>query len=301
VAAEALLRGLGKAQLAFALDIDGRYIEQSLTHGPLATGGLSIEADLGDLDPSQLPQVDVLEAGLPCVAASRAGRSKKHLARPEADTQVADLAAAFLDVIRATQPAVVVLENVPEYADSASADLIRRRLERWGYVLHEHRLDGLAWSLENRQRWALVAVTRGLEIDLDSLVPTSRPAALGEVLDKRVAAASWRQFKHLATKETRDQAKGSGFQQQLLTAESVKVPTLRRGYQKAGSTDPRLVHPTRRGYSRLLTPAEHARVKGIPAQLVAGASDTMAHEILGQSVISPAFVALGQLVGAAVA
>lgn len=301
VASDALLRGLGKAELAFALDINGKYVEQSLGHGPLARGGLSIEADLGDLDATILPEVDVLEAGLPCVAASRAGRSKKHLARPEADAQVADLAAAFLDVVRAVRPAVIVLENVPEYADSASADLIRRRLGRWGYTLHEHRADGLAWSLENRQRWLLIAVTRGLEIDLDALVPTERPATLGEVLDRRVPADSWRRFDHLAAKAARDKAKGSDFRQQLLTAASTRVPTLRRGYQKAGSTDPRLQHPTRAGYSRLLTPAEHARVKGIPPALVQGLADTTAHEVLGQSVISPAFVALGSLVGAALA
>lgn len=301
IASEALLRGLGGATLAFALDIDGRYLEQSLEHGPLRKGGLSVQADLGDLDPSVLPEVDVLEAGLPCVAASRAGRSKKHLVRPEADAQVADLAAAFCEVVRATRPAVVILENVPEYADSASADLIRRRLGRWGYTLHEHQADGLAWSLENRQRWLLVAVTRGLEINLADLVPTTRPAALGEVLDARVPAASWRRFEHLDAKQARDRAHGSDFRQQLLSVRSTSVPTLRRGYQKAGSTDPRLVHPTRSGYSRLLSPAEHARIKGVPPALVRGLSDKVAHEVLGQSVISPAFVALGQLVASAVA
>ena len=301
VAAEALLRGLGSARLAFANDIDGRYLEQSLGHGPLAQGGMSIEADLGDIDPSVLPQVDVLEAGLPCVAASRAGRSKKHLTRPEQDAQVADLAAAFCEVVRATQPSMIVLENVPEYADSASADLIRRRLERWGYVLHERTIDGAAWSLEARTRWVLVAVTRGLDVDLGALDGGARPATLAAVLDSRTPSTAWRSFSHLATKQTRDAAKGSKFQQRVLGPEATSVPTLRRGYQKGGSTDPRLAHPTRKGLSRLFSPAEHARIKGIPSTLVRGASDKLAHEILGQSVISPAFVALGTRLGAALA
>ena len=306
VASEALLRGLDRAGLAaelgFALDIDPDYLEQSLGHNPIwADGGVSVEADLGEVDPGALPLVEVLEAGLPCVAASKAGRSKKHLSRPEEDRQVADLAAAFTDVIRATQPAVVLLENVPEYADSASADLIRRRLERWGYDLHERVIEGLAWSLENRRRWILVAVTRGLAIDLEALIGGSRPAALGEVLDAVPADdPSWRTFAHLAAKEQRDLAKGNGFAQQLLDPASVRVPTLRRGYQKGGSTDPRVAHPARPGYSRLLTPAEHARIKGIPPVLVEGTSDKRAHQILGQSVIAPAFVGLGELIAQAV-
>lgn len=307
IATDALLRGLGaagvSAELAFGLDIEGRYIEHSLEHNPAwRAGGMSVEADLGEVDAELLPQVDVLQAGLPCVSASRAGRAKKGLERPEQDAVTADLVVAFLDVIRATQPAVILLENVPEYADSASADIIRRRLGRWGYEIHEHAVDGAAWSLEARKRWVLVAVTRGLAINLDELASSGeRPAALGEVLDARTPASSWRRFAHLDAKETRDAARGSKFSQRLLTSSSTSVPTLRRGYQKAGSTDPRLAHPSRAGYSRLLSPAEHARIKGVPPELVKGASDTMAHEILGQSVISPAFAALGRLVGAALA
>jgi DNA (cytosine-5)-methyltransferase 1 len=301
VASDALLRGLGSTQLAFAVEQNAAYIEQSLDHGPLSHGGMSIEADLGDIDPAILPEVDVLEAGLPCVAASRAGRSKKHLDRPEEDAQVADLAAAFCEIVRATRPAVVLLENVPEFADSASADLIRRRLGRWGYEIHEVDLDGSAWSLEARNRWVLVAVTRGLDLDLGALVPSRDHAALGEVLDRRVAADRWHTFAHLDRKEARDQARGNKFSQRVLTPTATSVPTLRRGYQKGGSTDPRLAHPTRAGYSRLLTPAEHARIKGISPALVDGLSDTVAHQVLGQSVIAPAFVGLGQLVRQAVA
>jgi DNA (cytosine-5)-methyltransferase 1 len=303
VAADALLRGLGQAgtpsRLAFGLELERPYLEQSLTRGPLADrGAVSVEGDLGEVDYAALGECDLLEAGLPCVAASPAGRSKKHLARPEADLQVADLAAAFLDVVRATQPLVVLLENVPEYACSASADLIRRRLERWGYVLQERVVEGIQWSLENRRRWILVATTRGLAFDLDNLQATREHATLGEVLDTRVEATRWHTFSHLASKETRDLARGNGFRQQLLDASSTRVPTLRRGYQKGGSTDPRLQHPTRKGMSRLLTPSEHARIKGVPPSLVSGLSDTVAHQVLGQSVIAPAFVGLGQLLGA---
>lgn len=41
------------------------------------------------------------------------------------------------------------------------------------------------------------------------------------------------------------------------------------------------------GLERLLTVAEHARVKLIPESLVSGLSDTIAHQGLGQSVLLP--------------
>jgi len=299
IAASGILAGLGAAEMAFGVDISPDYISQSLDHGPLAQGGVSIVSDLRLVDPAELPECDVLEAGLPCVAASRAGRSKKHLDRPEDDPQVEDLEVAFIEILRATQPAVVILENVPEYATSDSAGRIRRWLERWGYTIHEQVLDGAEWALEARVRWVMVATTRGLSVDLN-LQGAERPAELGDVLDRKVPATAWRRFEHLDRKQTRDAARGSDFRQQLVSASSTRVPTLRRGYQKAGSTDPRLSHPTRAGYSRLLSPAEHARCKGIPPALVTGLSDKVAHEVLGQSVISPAFTAIGRAIGQAV-
>ena len=301
VASDALLRGLGNASLAWAIEADASYIEQSLEHGALAGGGVSIEADLGDVDPAALGDIDVLEAGLPCTAASRAGRAKKGLDRPEDQANLADLAVAFLEIIRATQPAVVLLENVPEYADSATADIIRARLRRFGYELHETVIDGAAWSLEARSRWILLAVTRGLEISLESLVATREHATLAEVIDP--AAQGWRSLEAMAAKAARDKANGNGFSRgrRVLTAQATSVPTLRRGYQKGGTCDVRLAHPSQPGQARLFTAAEHAAIKGIPARLVEGLSEKKAHEVLGQSVISPAFRGLGRLIAQATA
>jgi DNA (cytosine-5)-methyltransferase 1 len=307
IASGALLRGLGSAGLAMAIEVDGSYLDQSLTRGPAAKGGFTFEGDLGDLgsDPDALaglPECDVLEAGLPCISASRAGRAKKALAQPEDDEATADLAHAFLNVVTATRPAVVVLENVPEYASSASAQGIRRNLRRLGYVIHEVALDGAQWALEARQRWIMVAVTRGLDFDPALIVPTERPAALGEVLDRCTPAKAWTSNAAREAKAARDKANGNGFSRgrRFLAADATSVPTLRRGYQKDGSCDPRLMHPTRAGISRLFSAAEHARIKGIPPALVAGLSEKKAHEVLGQSVIAPAFVALGAAIAASV-
>lgn len=58
-----------------------------------------------------------------------------------------------------------------------------------------------------------------------------------------------------------------------------------------------MVHQTNPLLSRLLTPAEHARVKGIPLEVIEGVSETVAHEGLGQSVIFPKFEAVGFEIG----
>lgn len=302
VAANALLRGLGSSRLAFAQDISDEYLAQARQHNPSWDARtMIVQGDLGDVVTSELPTVDVLEAGLPCISASRAGRAKKGLAQAEDDAATADLIVAFCKVIDAVQPAVIVLENVPEYATSASASILRRYLARLGYTVQEMVIDGAAWSLEARQRWILVAATRGLDLAL-SLTPGERPAALGDVLDRKVPATAWKSTETQARKAARDKANGNGFSRgrRLLDAAATSVPTLRRGYIKGGSCDARLAHPTKPGLARLFSAAEHARIKGIPAGLVTGLSETAAHEVLGQSVIAPSFVALGAAIAASV-
>jgi DNA (cytosine-5)-methyltransferase 1 len=126
-------------------------------------------------------------------------------------------------------------------------------------------------------------------------------ATLAEVIEPR--AAGWRSLDAMQRKAARDAANGNGFSRgrKVLTGEATTVPTIRRGYQKGGACDVRLAHPSRPGMARLFTAREHARIKGIPPALVAGLSEKKAHEVLGQSVISPAFVGLGRLIAQAVA
>ncbi|TDM05069.1 MAG: hypothetical protein C4K60_20300 [Ideonella sp. MAG2] len=108
---------------------------------------------------------------------------------------------------------------------------------------------------------------------------------------------SWRPVSYLKSKALRDADKGSGFAMQWLTPQAQKVPTLRKGYHKGGSTDPRLRHPHDEQLSRLLTPGEHARIKGIPEALLQGLSATAAHQACGQSVDARVVQAIGRWLG----
>ena len=57
-------------------------------------------------------------------------------------------------------------------------------------------------------------------------------------------------------------------------------------------------HPTKERFTRLLTPIEHARAKGLPEGWIqsTGLSTSRAHEALGQSVIFSMFVAVGRAI-----
>jgi DNA (cytosine-5)-methyltransferase 1 len=80
---------------------------------------------------------------------------------------------------------------------------------------------------------------------------------------------------------------------QIVTATAAKVPVICKDYYKRRSTEPKLQHPTNPDLLRQFTPEEHADLKAIPRYLVAGECLTVQHQILGQSVIYPAFVAVG--------
>ena len=310
VLTNALHAGFAKAgvrsRLAFANEIRDELLEQAAGHnGAWDESTISLGVPLQNLafDPwamKQLPAVEVLEAGLPCSGASVAGRAKRGLKLPEDHPEVGHLAVGFLAVIAKVQPAVIVLENVPQYESTASMAIIRSSLRDMGYAVSIHVLDGADWNaLEHRKRICMVALTRGLTLDWSELRhPLTRVRQIGEVLDAVAPdAACWSEMAGLKAKEKRDRAAGKGFAMQLVSASDTKCPTITKGYAKVRSTDPKLTHPSNPSLLRQFTPTEHARMKGIPPELVEGLAQTTAHELLGQSICYEPFLAVGELIG----
>lgn len=247
---------------------------------------------------SKLPKPSILEGGLPCTAASLSGRSKKGLAMAEDDKEAGHLVAAFIALIAKVNPAIVTLENVRPYFSTASASILRTQLEELGYVIHEKDIEGQDYAIEARPRHVLIAATKGIDLNLEAMIAPPRAVqTVGEILEPlALDDESWRAVEYLKAKQERDQAAGKGFSMQLIEPSSTRVGTIGTGYQRARSTEPRLVHPTNPELSRLFTPTEHARLKGVPPELIKGVeSKTFAHELLGQSVIWPAFKHLGQV------
>lgn len=295
--------GVGTA-LRFANDIDDGVLEQAQGHNPswqddtalIAAPMQEVVADSWLL--KQLGPIDVLEAGIPCVAASLAGRAKKGLPMAEADPNAGHLVVAFLGIVEALQPAVIVVENVPPYQNTASAHLLRHTLRDWGYQVQETILSGAEFgALEDRKRMAMVAVTEGLSFEMDWIVkPPAVERTLGDVLeDVPLDAACWSGMDYLREKEIRDKAAGKGFRMQIVGPEDTRVGTVGADYQKNRSTEPKVRHPIDGDAKlRLLTPTEHARVKGVPPVLIEGMPPTRAHHLLGNGIVYEPFVALGR-------
>lgn len=250
----------------------------------------------------RIQTVEILEAGIPCSGASRAGAAKMGLTRMEDHPHVGHLIGATLQVIAALQPAILVVENVETYRHTASAAILRAWLRDAGYAVAETVLNARDFgSLEARIRWFLVAYPPELPLDLKEMVPedTARPC-LGDLLDPIGAADErYRRVDYLKDKQERDADSGKHFGMQLLTPASTLVPVLRKGYHKGGSTDPRLLHPTDPQRSRLLTATEHARIKGISPDLVDGVPETTAHQVCGQSVDVRPVQAIGRRIAQA--
>ncbi len=297
-----------ESKLAFANEIRPELLEQASENNDSWDGNtIPIAAPMQELAfdawaMGRLPKVEVLEAGLPCSGASVAGRAKRGLDHPEAHPDVGYLVVPFLAIIAKVQPAVILLENVKQYLTSASMCILRNQLRDFGYDLHEEVLQAAGWNaLEHRERMCMVVVTKGLSFDFSSLVrPEKRERRIGDILDPISEDAScWSRMEGLKAKQERDKAEGKGFAMQIVTSFDTRCPTITKGYAKVRSTDPKLQHPSNPDLLRQFTPAEHARIKGIPERLVSDLSATLAHELLGQSICYEPFRAVGRSIGTA--
>lgn len=278
-----------------------KYLDSSLLNNTYLWGPESnpVSSDIEDV--VDVSQSDLVFMGIPCVGASSAGRSKKKTAFAEQCESSGALIHYVLNFIQQSNPALVVLECVKQYANTVSAHILRTVLHHLGYNLSERVFNGNEFgALENRDRWVLAATSKGLpETSLEEVTSLyQKQETLAECLDNLpLDDPQWREFSYLKTKEVRDKEKGNGFARQLFSDDSDKVNTLTREYQKARSSDCYHRHPENPELSRLYTPLEHARFKRVPEQVVDGLPKTTAHEVLGQSVIYSVFEAIGNYFG----
>lgn len=307
----ALHSGLARAGTSsfvqVAVELEQKYLESSLkNNGHLFNQStVFFEGSIEHFNPRGV-QADIICAGIPCTGASLSGRAKNKLVFAEDHDTAGALFYYVLNAVTSMNAGVVLIENVEPYANTASMSVIRAVLRARGYVLHERILDGGEFGcLEARRRLCVVAMSEGLAdtFNLDALVSIKqKEACVGDILDPIPDDSEmYRTYSYLAEKEVRDKAAGKGFSRQLITEQSVSVGCLGKSYNKSRSTEPFLVNKTNPELSRLFTPLEHARLKGIPSDIINGNSVTTAHEILGQSVCWPCFEAVGFAIGISIA
>jgi DNA (cytosine-5)-methyltransferase 1 len=308
VASKAFHEGLETAGIqsktALAVEVEPAFINSSLENNPELWDENSIVINAGiesvRFHKPGIPQLNILESGIVCSGASKAGISKRGLSMPEEHPIAGAIYHYMLQGIDATNPAIFIAECVPGYRNTASAVTIRSVLGQLGYSIQEKLVKGSDFgAFEDRERWLLVATTVGLEelINLDDidLYQEQAPASFSEIKDEIVDESAWQDFQYLKDKEVRDIEAGKGFRMQKINDDSPKCGTITRGYRKVRSSDPLVERED--GKLRLFSEPEHARAKCIPKGVVNGLSSTVAHQILGQSVIYNWFTALGRVIG----
>lgn len=301
---EGLKRAGFESKVGVAVEMEGKYLDSSLRNNPELWDEEStvIESPIQSVNITHnAPQVELLFGGIPCTGASRAGRTKNKLKFAESHEAAGSMFFHLLQFIQILNPVCCILENVSDYQSTSSMEVIRSVLKSLGYSLQERILDGNEFgALEKRKRLCVVAVSEGIEgFDLDNVMPVrTKESCINDILEPVPYASNrWKTFDYLAEKEKKDMAAGKGFARQLLTGEEPYCGVAGKGYCKARSTEPFLVNPLNDAYSRLFTPVEHCRIKGVPESVIDGLSDTVAHEVLGQSVIFPAFEAVASELG----
>jgi len=148
-------------QPAFAVEINEQYAKVfEENHHEARMFNLSIE----DVPVEMLPTVELLSIGLPCEPFSMARRVEKGTGKkrnktlpPEAHP-LGDLTVWAAFVIRALNPATVVIEEAPGYLNSGAGFMIRLFLERAGYTVETRVIDPREYGeLSARIRSIIVA------------------------------------------------------------------------------------------------------------------------------------------------
>jgi DNA (cytosine-5)-methyltransferase 1 len=296
-----------KSKIAMAVEIESAYLDSSLRNNPMLwdENSVVIESPIELVNFNEKStECSLLIAGIPCLGASRSGKTKGKLQFAESHNSAGAIFFYVLQAIQCLNPAICLIENVVEYSSTASMSVIRLVLDKLGYDLHERVVTGTDFgALEARSRMAFIAISKGLDMhfDIDELLPTDgKYKTLADIIDPSIGLDDerWKTYDYLANKAIKDKEAGKGFARQFVNPEDSKVGVIGRGYFKARSTEPFLLHPFDPLLSRLFTPEEHAKIKGVPLELIANNSATISHEILGQGITFGCFVELAAHLGA---
>ena len=222
--------------------------------------------NLRSMSPAELPDCDIIAAGIPCTDHSTQGRAKKGLAgRPELG-EAGDLFVPLLALVADKMPAAVVFENVPNYGASLAGACVTAGLRRLGYHVTETTLRAREEWAEptTRDRWLCVATLRpGFE-----LRAPGRPfeGTIARYLDKPDAAQDKADAERIAVSvaglrrhNARHAAKGHGFALKVIDGSEDRCPVICKSYHKINSSGAMVSTPWG---PRLLRLAEVARLHG---------------------------------------
>lgn len=289
-----------KPRLKWAVELEGRYLDSAKKNSPEVFAGARLFTGyVEEIEKELIEPVNSFSFSMSCTDHSNVGKAKKGLTNAE-DGASATQVFGVLGLIYAANPAILISENVPSAKNSMTYTLLRKELDRLGYDVHDMLLTQKhSGSLDRRERYWFIAVSKGLNIDPQTLIPQETPlvfGTVGEILDEE-PDATWFPMANFEKREAKNIAAGRNFKINLVDESSKVVGTIPRNYTKHQVSNPHLTDHN--GRYRLFTKHEHARLKLVPERLVGFMSETVAHEGLGQGIAYTQGVACALMVGLA--
>lgn len=131
-----------------------------------------------------------------------------------------------MSLIKAANPAILISENVPSAQKSFTYKVMKKELERTGYNVYDLVLgQAHSGSLDRRQRYWFIAVSKGLNIAPEMLIPSERDLEyknVGEILDKD-CDLEWTPLTKFEERQAKNIAEGRNFKMNLVDESTTVV------------------------------------------------------------------------------
>lgn len=273
----------GKVATVFSSEID-KYSRKTYE----ANFGGEMAGDITKIDAENIPDHDILVAGFPCQAFSKAGKQLGF-----EDTR----GTLFFDVarvIRAKRPKAFFLENVKNlmrHDHGKTFKVIMNTLTSLNYDVHYQVLKASDYGVpQKRERIYIVGFNKDSVKNSQDFCfpqPTNKKTCVGDILDVKVPAKytiSDRLWAGHQRRKRENKKRGVGFGYSLVDRNTPATRTLTARYGKDGSE---ILIKQNGKNPRKLTPREAGRLQGFPDDFIIPVSDTQAYKQFGNSVCVP--------------
>ena len=309
--------GLKKAgidsQLAFANDFCEKTMMCNMEGNPIwhdASDDVHVVVDdLNSLHFYDIPEVDYVTIGYPCVGFSLlADKNNLDTSHPTCG----HLFISLVSTLRRMNPAFFIIENTPRFKDSESLRLIKKSMP--DYRFQELILDGHDYQeLESRKRTCVVALSQSLpDIDANTLVSLyadePKPVLRDFLEPIGLDDPAWSKMEHV---KARDAMAHIGYRNCLYNGSETAITTVPASYTRKAGT-PMIQHPSIPELQRQVMPDEHANLRRLPASLKdavirvwlgfnnmvsANGNTTLAQRMLGNGVSRRVWTSVGAWIG----
>ncbi|MDB2343139.1 DNA cytosine methyltransferase [Porticoccaceae bacterium] len=296
------------SDIAAAVNLAGEIWESA------ADDAIMVVDDIYNLDFTQIPRLDVLVLGNPCPAFSSINVSGKK--EGNGDIWNKDSGTIFqptLEMIRAGNPAVVILENSKFMLDSIFDFILCDVMKRFGYRRTETIITGQDYGdFERRERLCRVWVSKGLpELRLENLPRRENERTVADVLEPiSMDHSSWGRRPYL---EVKDAQAHNNHQFTKVSLTDRTTPVFTASYARIQADTPHIPHPERPFETRIFSVSEHCNIREIDGSLKEAVlsveqgtlpegkstrgSSSEAHRLLGNSCCPRAWASVGERVG----